>query len=487
MKKITFYGKDFSDISAAKVYNHENGEKDIIVESKYYDLLVHFLNTYQNKETNIELRFPKNPQLFNKYVGVFRIKNLTFGEDIYDVTLEISCRFDTDNRAFFLLAMLLCLDTNELHLIKPDVNITFHQVMDIFLLFMFKNQLADAAKKGLFRKYQRFENNDSRPHGSINTARHIRENMGLNNGKIAYDYRELTANNPVNRLISAAYMRLCEKYSGLCEKNINNDESVYSVIKMLQTELGYSKTNVRNIVKENLRPITHPYFSEYEALRKTCLKILRDENVSIFDADCSEGTDAIYFNITDLWEKYLEFQFRRQDLKSMGLKLFAQAEDKFLYPKGNKNDNKKAKPVFLFGKDGINKVAKPDFLFKKDDKNAAILDAKFKRQWKERSTDFLTADIDECLRNMVVFQAYRTGVIYPSNDKSESEIVNPIELNIIGEKTCEKNEPFLPFDIVEIAIPEMDGSSFEDWNKRLDENVSGVLIKYLNLLNPNNP
>lgn len=467
MKKITFYGQDFSPLTDAE-YRLGGDSKKIPVDDERCKLLETFCASY----TTVKLRFPENIELFNEYVGVFRIKKLKFEGETYDVTLEIRCRFDTDKHAFFLMAMLLCLTGEDFqeHFIEPEVNITFHQVMDIFLLFMFKYQLADAAQKGIFRRYQRFENNDSRPHGTIDIARQIRENMGLNNGRISYHYRELTANNPVNRLILAAYKRLCEKYPTLCERRIDQDERVYSTLNMLQTELGWSKTSLRNIVKDNLRPVTHPYFSEYEALRRTCLKILRDEGVSIFDADDSEETDAIYFDITRLWEKYLEFQFNRLDLKSKGLELKAQKSDTFLTSEQ--------------GGAGINKEAKPDFRFKKDGKNIAILDAKFKPQWKKRSNDYLTADIDECIRNLVVFWAGRTGVIYPTND-SQSTLE---ELNIVGKKTCKReyHKPF--FDVVEVAVPAVPETSGEDdemfraWSEKLNESVSGILKEYLKKL-----
>lgn len=475
MKKITFYGKDFSPLTGAE-YRLDGSDK-AEVEGKYLTLLNDFCTSYEivtaDKKTD-NLLFPKNTALFNKYVGVFRKKEFPFYckinnvTETYDVTLEIRCRFDEGNKAYFLMAMLLCLmdEEEELkkHFIEPEVNISLHQVMDLFLLVMFKYQLADAAKKGIFRRYQRFENNDSRPHGTIDIARHIRENMGLNNGRISYHYRELTANNPVNRLILAAYKRLCEKYPQFCETHINQDESVSSTLSMLQTELGWSKTSLRNIIKDNLRPVTHPYFSEYEALRRTCLKILRDENVSIFDADDSEETDAIYFDITWLWEKYLEFQFNRLDLKSRGLELKSQKTDKFLTSEQ--------------GGTGINKEAKPDFRFKKDGKNIAILDAKFKPQWKKRSNDYLTADIDECIRNLVVFWAGRTGVIYPTND-SQSTLE---ELNIVGKKTCKREYHKLFFDVVEVAIPavpETGDEGFGTWSEKLDKNVSDILVKYL--------
>lgn len=98
MKKITFYGKDFSDISKTEFYDHGSGNHGIIGDSWYYDLLAYFLDTYRN----IKLRFPKKPLLFYKFIGVFRIKELKFGNETYDVTLEISCRFDTEKRRFSL-------------------------------------------------------------------------------------------------------------------------------------------------------------------------------------------------------------------------------------------------------------------------------------------------------------------------------------------------------------------------------------------------
>ena len=454
MKKITFYGKDFSRLDGAKYSLDDSSEKEVVDNER-----LKLLNTFCTSYNIVDLLFPKDNALFNKYVGVFRIQELKFEEETYDVTLEISCRFDQDDKAFFLSAMLLCLTNDELHFIKPEVNVSFHQVMDIFLLFMFKKQLAEAAEKGIFRKYQRFESNDGRPHGTIDIARHIRENMGLNNGRIAYNYRELTADNPVNRLILAACKRLREKFSPLCETYIDRDESVCSTLNMLQTELGYSKTDVRSIVKENLRPITHPYFLEYEDLRKTCLKILRDERVSIFDAEGSEETDAIYFNITELWEKYLEFQF---------IKLGLEKGSEFLPQK---------RVIFLTSLEqdgkGIDKEAKPDFLFQKGKQNIAILDAKFKPQWKERRNEFLTADIDECIRNLVVFWARRTGVIYPS-DNSESKLE---EFNIVDLEDHRRL-----FDVVEVAVPETKGKTFGAWREELDKNVSHILGRYLEKL-----
>ena len=464
MNEITFYGKDFTRVSEAKVKGPKDLKEPIAIDGcgnlTYIELLEQFLKKRHGipkedpddePEGKSLYSYFNNEMYFGRWVGVFRDKS--FQEETtqktFDITLEISCRFDTDKNAFFLMAMLLRLPDEELqgHFIKPEVNITFHQAMDVFLLFMFKKQLAEAAKKGLFRKYQRFENNDSRPRGTIDIARHIRENMGLNNGRISYHYRELTADNPVNRLILAAYKRLCEKHPKFCEERIDRDERVSSTLKMLQTELGWSKTSLRSIIRGNLRPVTHPYFSEYEALRRTCLKILRDEGVSIFDAEDSEETDAICFNITKLWEKFIEYQFRKLE-PSHSFKLSPQEPKDFL--------------TGLFNREAI-----PDFVIR-NGKTAAILDAKFKRHWEkyQDNYDLLTDDIFKCIRDMHLFETDRTGVVFPTENGG------------ILKSATDPN-----FDLVGVHVPKVkEKQSFGEWSEILDKSAGGILKDYLKIL-----
>ncbi len=489
--KITFYGKDFSpidQIDKAKVKGHEREHK---LEEEiggcpgltYHVLLERFVEKYRIPKAGKSLVFSADSTKFGKWVGVFRDKK--FKEETtkkeFDITLEISCRLDTDENAYFLAAMLLCLEPEALSRKLKDlerVTITFRQVMDIFLLFLFRNQLAEAVKKGIFRKYQRFENNDSRPHGTIDIARHIRENMGLNNGTISYHYRELTADNPVNRLILAAYKRLREKFPTLCEEHISREESLYSTLKMLQTGLGYSKTNARNIVKENLRPITHPYFLEYEALRKTCLKILRDENVSIFDADdCAEETESLYEDVTRLWEKFLESRLRKKLEESKGPGLSLTAQD--------------IKPIFAERK-GKGNTSRPDFVLwlgqQRNRRAIAILDAKFKPDWNKffcgsssEANTAIDADRNKCFRDMVVFRALRTGVIFPFSKKEENSENDPypetyhIGYHIIGLHAM--------FDMVRVRVPQEGGKSFAAWYQELEQNVDKALKDYLEKLN----
>lgn len=92
----------------------------------------------------------------------------------------------------------------------------------------------------------------------------------------------------------------------------------------------------------------------------------------------------------------------------------------------------------------------------------------------------MTADIDECIRNLAVFWTYRAGVIYPTESTGDVYV-----LNIFGNETGEVEDPpkhFLRFDVVKVAVPETGELSFEDWLGQLNENVSEILSKYLEQL-----
>lgn len=470
MKKVTFYGRDFTPISAAGVKGHLLGEPiDGCGGLTYSGLLQQFAEKYKIPGSEHSLYFYANHTMFGGCVGVFRHKNFQEAttKNPFDITLEIRCRFDAEDKgASFLAAMLLCLTNEGLPFAENEtVSLTFQQVMDVLLLFLFKKQLAGAAQKGIFRKYQRFENNDSRLHGSIDVARHIRENMGLERGSIAYHYRELTANNPVNHLILAAYRRLCEKYPTLCETHINRSERVYSTLNILQTELGHSKTRVRNIVTANLRPVTHPYFSEYEELRKTCLKILRDEGVSIFDADSCEETESLHVDVTRLWEQFLEFHLKKQ-AEQLGLTLTAQDEKQLFAERKDKSSN-------------------PDFVLWQGGQARAILDAKFKPLWNKffsgsslgegGRNPAIDDDINKCIRDMVVFRARRTGVIFPF---PETEGKNGLYHKAYHIGGSDGGAPW--FDMVRVSVPQRGEESFEDWYQKLESAVNQALKDYLN-------
>ena len=467
MDKIRIIGSDYSPISEAVI--HINGEKaEALPQLNIYDLLKD-CKTPDNKPL---IQFYGRNIYFGGFVGVVRI----FRENEYDITLQLKSRFDEGNKAHFVAAMLLS-DDNKLKIRKERVEISYDDIFEILLMYLFQEQLQTAASKGIYRRYVRFENNDSRPHGVIDISRHIKLNGNMNNGKIAYNYRELTANNSLNRLILAAYYKLKSKFPGIMESG--TDSKLASTIKNLEAEIGYTELNARKLVSQNLNPITHPYYHEYEALRKTCLKILRDEGLSIFDAKCCDDIESLLVYVPKLWEKYLERCLEKQLKK-----------EQFI-PQDTK----------AYCTSILENTAKPDFVFYKDGKTTAILDAKFKKiwgdvfgdvfkdlskykdnenNWKKDAPDVqenkkarIDNDINKCIRDMTVFNANRTGVIVPYHIRSDQDIKTEdfVQCDVITDEKL--------FDMVAIPVPGLGELGFPEWHEKFRNSTSVVLTKYL--------
>lgn len=72
-------------------------------------------------------------------------------------------------------------------------------IIDLLVL-LFPSYLTRAVSQGVFKQYQRFHYNDYRPKGTIDVARHIKCNVPFR-GKIAYNTREQTYDNPVTQLV----------------------------------------------------------------------------------------------------------------------------------------------------------------------------------------------------------------------------------------------------------------------------------------------
>lgn len=155
----------------------------------------------ENSEEPISLlRRTNGGYLMEQYVGLI--------QDEYG-TIVINSRFDSknDNNTFvnYLIANIIGSDLKLRISDEMEAACDIGFSLDTLLVSMFLHQLNCAAKKGFYRTYRTYKKNDSRLRGTIDIPRHLKENLLLNNGKVAYSYREYTVDNPVNELIFAAY------------------------------------------------------------------------------------------------------------------------------------------------------------------------------------------------------------------------------------------------------------------------------------------
>ena len=355
--KITL--TDFTPISEAKITtenkdvekrlskNKEKFVKNCLDNIKKDNLIINYNRANANQPLNFYKSF-NNDCYTDGYVGVMKstfqahenfdpIQNNTQGDAVqasYEVEaiIEIRSRFDNDpKKPYFLSTMLMeSLGLKLDHSLVPTNDDDF---FDFLLIFLFKQQLETAYEKGFYKTYVSFEENDDKPKDTIDIDRHIRLNMGQNNGKIAYSHRESTYNNPFNHLIICAYEYLKKKFPDQTEAMIN-DCTAYDAIRQIRTFISYNNYQNSIMIAKNLRPITHPFFLEYEALRQTCIMILRDEGVSIFSGNENE-TQSIVFYLPDLWELYMEKHLKKD---KMDYKINSQCKLKVLSMQEIPND-----------------------------------------------------------------------------------------------------------------------------------------------------
>ncbi|MBO4632281.1 MAG: restriction endonuclease [Lentisphaeria bacterium] len=170
-----------------------------------------------------------------------------------------------------------------------------------FLFYLFVYYLKKALNQGIFRTYRTFERNDDHVRGAIDIPRHLRLNMPFR-GTIAYRTREYSANNPMMHLIrhTIEAIRANPRASGL----LTADEGIRADVRTI-TELtpNYSRHDLSKVIAKNLRPMRHPYFTEYAGLQRICLKILRHERITYGQSE--EKLNGIVFKAEWLWEEYL--------------------------------------------------------------------------------------------------------------------------------------------------------------------------------------
>ncbi len=308
---------------------------------------------------------------------------------VNETQLTIKSRFDSNNPDYFMHYMLQKVFSINLFDMKHSKST--EPIFD-FLIYLFPYYLKKALAQGLFKKYQRFEHNDANVKGSINVTQHIRQNIPFH-GTVAYTTREHSYDNEITQLVrhTIEYIRLKEAGKTILS---SNSETKNCVSQIVMATPSYSNQKRVQIINQNLRPIRHPYFSEYTALQKLCIQILRHEAIKF-----GEEKDQVYGVLFDgawLWEEYLY-----TILKPLGFK----------HPENRTNvggirmfDNQYDENHF----DKCHRRLYPDFYSEKD---KMILDAKYKHLDEKVGRD----DLYQVVTYMHCMKYQLGGYLYPAD------------------------------------------------------------------------
>ena len=257
--------------------------------------------------------------IFNIYNNEVRTNNLMGFIGYNDTQIKITSRFASNENDYFLHYMLqkvLCLNIFDLqHSTNEDDSFDF-------LIYMFLDLFQKAIRQGIFKSYQNREYNDANVRGVIDINRHIKNNIPFN-GKIAYNTREYSYDNNITQLIRHTIEYINTKSRGIL--NINEDIKS-GVFQIIEATKRYDKNKRQSIINKNLKKLNHPYFYEYEPLRKICIQILRHEELKYGREE--NKIYGILFDGAYLWEEYiytilkdLNFKHPRNKEKTDGINL----------------------------------------------------------------------------------------------------------------------------------------------------------------------
>ncbi|MDD3051553.1 MAG: hypothetical protein PHR06_10450 [Candidatus Cloacimonetes bacterium] len=409
-------------------------------KGEFVDIIGNNSDTERGNKRRLFADFEATNENFKKrlggLVGIFREKEFRFSdntEDTYDIELRISCRFDGDKKPFFLIYMLSkCFD---IPLSMDEIDAGIEDFFEFLMVILFKNKLEEAYEGEFFKTYQRFQKNDDRLKGAIDISRHIRMNMGMANGKVAYSYRENTVDNYINHLIIHTYMQLKRVFPKLVQKVFGVGDTAMTLSELRYRAPSFDQFDVRTVMQKSSNPISHPYYQNYEELRKTCIKILQHIGISIFSDEENDNVQSMLFYVPDLWEVYLKTILERVKPNELTLKV--------------QDENK----IKIMG--AVQKI--PDFVFMRGENPELVLDAKFKQSWEEEKWEFLKDDIMQCIVYMTIFNAKATGVIYPTNQQ---------EGKVKDQRISHYQEKL--FYMIGLEVPESDSApNGTEWGKRM--------------------
>lgn len=212
--------------------------------------------------------------------------------------LSIHSRFYSHNNDFFLHYMLQrVFDINVLEMNYSSDNENIWE----FLIYLFPYFFKQALQQGVYKEYVKQQYNDINVRGTIDVNRHIKKNIPFN-GKIAYNVKEYSYDNPITQLIrhTIHYIR-SYKYSG---NILNNDVDTQNGVKVLcDCTPSFDSNDKRLIIEQNRKVFNHPFYTDYAPLQQLCMAILTQDSFSY--GDNKDKTHGLLFDGAWLWEEYL--------------------------------------------------------------------------------------------------------------------------------------------------------------------------------------
>lgn len=341
----------------------------------------------------------KSAKLLESVNGTIKFHNIVGFLGDESRSLTIHSRFSKDRGDYFFKYLLK--KVMNINIVDLTTDLSFEESFYRLLIYIFPSYLNAALRKGLYKEYRDFEYNDVNVRGTIDLARHIRNNIPFR-GNIAYRTREFTFDNELMQLVrhTIEFIRVSQNNS----KNILYDSRITreNVAMVVEATSSYHANDRRKVIEYNKKKaINHAYYIEYRMLQKICLMILTGQKHSFGNGNGK--IKGILFDISWLWEEYIGTILKEE----------------FIHPQN------KAKSGFVYvfkeeelNKNYLNSKMYPDFYHKE---TSVILDTKYKfvEDGNKGSSGISRSDRYQLLSYMYVLKSEYAGIFYPTMGESK--------------------------------------------------------------------
>lgn len=290
--------------------------------------------------------------------------------------------------SFFLQAMLEDCWEIPLHVLQSDGELRMEDSYNALLAARLAAQLDRAWRTGLLRFYRAVSRRDSAVKGRLDIPRELREGMGLQDGRIAYEVRAFTWDNDYNRLFLQACLEAERQYPSLMLHLRRQFPGCHAALQTLRSA-PWGRLDTGALLDRTRKQITNPIYQDYETLRRIARALLLRQGGCARTAGSRPFVTGILLDLSQLWERFL--------LKRVLTEL---------------DDRQYQAEEWIMG--GEMRIY-PDLLWKT---RHVVLDAKYKFKWADTLdgswTGSIHQDVYQVLTYMLELGCDRGGVVFPT-------------------------------------------------------------------------
>lgn len=252
-------------------------------------------------------RTGERPEVFREEGGELRTGQYVGLFEYEGNQVTIASRFDRENpKPFFLWYLIENFLGESIISLENLGSACQKSLFDELLAVRLAVQVQQAWRKGGLRAYQSFRRNDSRVSGVIDVARHIRENLELENGRMAYRMQIYSLNNQWNVLFLQASAAARQRFPDLMRRLERRLPEYSAALRTLtQAVPGWEESKLRQVLDRTERTITNPVYRDWEGVRRAARSVLRRMGVKPGESGSSSVT-GVFLDIDRLWERLLE-------------------------------------------------------------------------------------------------------------------------------------------------------------------------------------